>query len=485
MENRRVAYILAALLKLAGAAAGLLWAAYVFHGLVNQTGAVEPLVIRYFGQASLRIDFLIASLGALVYFLAGLPRRWLKASRPTVRSPQSRPTAPPRPEHPAAQGTSGRFRLSVNRTSPSVGERAVPPPAPVEAPTAPTTAGLEEEAPMGWPGRLAGWFVTAALFGALYLYFTGPGQQVPSAEPQARSGDPASSSSAAPTEPDPADADVVLLEALAAVRGRFEAWATSACATYAREFGSGTRPRRNEAAVLAPISQAAELQLKELAALVGPGPGVGNALRTRAAAYVTAARALSSQLDEAERYYGRRVPVDDGWAKGNALHAQLRAGQKEFAAAVAALDAEVRRVTEANRATSRAARLAGGDLRWVGAMDAVDQASALFDLLVRRQEKGDVTQATLRSSLATYQATVDALWRLARDAEGSDRELGRHAGLFPGVAQAAERFLRSALDAEREVRGAPGAAGQIGQATGQRLEQDLKALARDAGELSP
>ncbi len=67
----------AGLLSVVGAALGMLWAAYVLHGLWTDSGPVEEWVQELADGPSVELDALVASLGAAVSWLLDTPRRRL------------------------------------------------------------------------------------------------------------------------------------------------------------------------------------------------------------------------------------------------------------------------------------------------------------------------------------------------------------------------------------------------------------------------
>jgi hypothetical protein len=325
------------------------------------------------------------------------------------------------------------------------------------------------------------WVLTLAVFGGLYWYFGARTSMAPASAPAPKAG----SNSTSPSE-DPEEADAGVLNAVIEAQNDFGQSARQAATSYAREFGTGAQLQQGDLPRVWPLGDSAVKSVERLASALAGSPGE-DALRKLAARYVSSARALAGPLADAERYYGRGAQQDDGWARGKTLHAQLRAGFRDFFAAAEALSVEARRLGTARRARARARLAAAGSTRRVGALDGVDQGRAVVDLLERQLERRDVDAATMKSTLARFQATVDALQVLAADVAGTQHEFGETyaAASFRSFAQQAEYLLRAAREVERESRIPPGSTSERSEAPDEQLVRNFNDMVREANHLSP
>jgi hypothetical protein len=445
MAERNLARVAAGALSVLGAGAGMLWAAYVFYGLFTHSGVVEPLVEQFYGRPSLRLDALVAGvIGGLVYWLADLPRRRLKAGQALQEQPGRAPLAP-------------RFPGQPVRVSPAA--RAEP---------------ARAEVPRRRPGLVVAVLLALALLGGLSWYYMTPAGQkaVATVRP-----------SSSPSEGSE-DQGGAVLNAVVQAQNDFGWSAQQSATSYAREFGTGPQVRRGDSPVVSSLGHSALQSIERLAARLEESPG-DDALHKLAGAYVTAARALAGPLEEAERYYGRGAQKEDGWARGKALHAQLRAAFHEFFTAAEGLSVEARRLGKERRVRIRAKLTAAGSVRRVSAMDAVDQGRALVDLIERRNARRDVEPGAMAAALASFQTTVDQLRGLAKDEAGTQREFGPTyaAASFGTLAHQAEYVLRTAKEVERDTRTGPGSIPEPSEEPGERLTRTFNDMVREANHL--
>jgi hypothetical protein len=477
MPSSNAADVATRLLSLIGVVLGLLWAAFVVYGLFTGTGPVGDMMVRVIGYRSMKLHYLVASAGVLIYLLLDTPRRRLRARDAAGARPGRGGASPGQPAGPRIAPLADTFRRAPEPQAPRPPPGQVPGQAPKQVPAEALAA---PPRPRRGSGRgliaLVMLGVAAAIGGYLWWELGRSAEQ-----PAGQAG--TSAPGAGQAEPPDSEPGGALFAAVLEARNDFGLVAGTVAKSYAREFGTGPAPQQGLSPSVYPFNSSSKQSLEKLAAALAAGPGQ-EPLRRLASDYLAAGQALLGPIEEAEKYYGRGGQQEDRWARGKALHTRLLGAFRGYFTAAEALAPEASRIGAERRARRRARLVQEGAVRRVAGIDTVAQGRAVVDLLERRQEQGDVKPAALKEALDRYEKTVDGLGTLVKDPAGTQREFGAYAVNFSAFTQHAEYFLRTAREVEREGRGGRNAANESGEERGERLLRDFNELVRAANELA-
>jgi hypothetical protein len=463
------------LLSLLGAVLGLLWAAFVVYGLFTGTGPVGDLMVRVIGYRSMKLHYLVAGAGVLIYLLLDTPRRRLRARDAAGARPGQGGVSPGQPAGQRIAPLADSFRRAPEPRAPRPPPGQVPGQAPAQVPAEALAASTRPRRGSGRGLIALVMLGVVAVIGGYLWWELGRTAEQPAGQ--------AVTSAPGTVEPPDSEPGGALFAAVLEARNDFGLVAGTVAKSYATEFGTGPAPQQGLSPRVYPFNHSSKQSLEKLASALAAGPGQ-EPLQRLARDYVAAGQALLGPVEEAEKYYGRGGEQEDHWARGKALHTRLLSAFRDYFTAAEALAPEASRIGADRRARRRARLVQEGAVRRVAGLDTVAQGRAVLDLLERRRERGDAKPAALKEALDRYEKAVDELGTLVKDPVGTQREFGAYAVNFTAFTQHAEYFLRTAREVEREGRGGRNAANESSEEGGERLLRDFNELVRAANQLA-